>query len=482
MNDDVNLKAVRKFLSDKDIRYIHPFPLMRYREKVNLAEISVIDNTKTKQGFNDMLIKIISTRAFVKFINNSDDTNVKVYIDINIAGKRFSTSMVNATSDPQISEFFAIKLYKPISELLCFGPASISAVVVENGLRSIYGCSTFEWRFGLTGHYRTQVEIRDAENEPVGMIDIKIETNRQYANKNQIKDYIKDEVKSKGYVCNIPARCLPTPFHAVRFCHLLSRHAIKVSPTLYETSKVSSNFNLHNLISTKSGTKEEVAILLCSLLCGFGLNAFVSQSNVYTFDEKPMSWDFENEQIKNICNLPCKILYGYKKVLEPLVEKPSSNIENTNEWNLRQTEPPILTPCLIPCKNVDEKVIEDNVANLIKSEFSKDIHRNKAIETAIRPILYTFELEKLGILHETWSENVNYVVKNNLEKNFVLKMSPTSSDSIDPEVIFRSVVSKASKYIKDANAESFAFVLNVTPYCEGIYMTWTLLGVIIKEQ
>ncbi len=68
-------------------------------------------------------------------------------------------------------------------------------------------------------------------------------------------------------------RLLDSPRQAARFVSLIGYN--KISTTFGANEKVDQWLNMHTFLVKKRGDCENHAILLCNLLLGFGLNAYV---------------------------------------------------------------------------------------------------------------------------------------------------------------------------------------------------------------
>jgi centrosomal protein CEP76 len=69
------------------------------------------------------------------------------------------------------------------------------------------------------------------------------------------------------------ARLIDTPRQAARFVSLIGYN--KLSPSLGINEQVEQWLHLHTFLAKNRGDSENHSILLCNLLLGFGLNAYV---------------------------------------------------------------------------------------------------------------------------------------------------------------------------------------------------------------
>ena len=72
------------------------------------------------------------------------------------------------------------------------------------------------------------------------------------------------------YVCNLKIRGIDSPEHAARFVSL-----IPFSKSIESATSLQKWRNFHSFLSEGKGTVQDHATLLCSLLLGFGLDAYV---------------------------------------------------------------------------------------------------------------------------------------------------------------------------------------------------------------
>ena len=101
---------------------------------------------------------------------------------------------------------------------------------------------------------------------------------------------------------------------------------------------------------------------------------------------------------------------------------------------------------------------------------------NKEIETAMRPLLQTYESSKLNESCDLWTAPVNSAVRHLIPPKSTIKLAPLCVHSADPKSIFMALQTKASNLILSPQTDMFTLSLAIFPYAENLYITWALFG------
>ncbi|XP_071091691.1 centrosomal protein of 76 kDa-like isoform X1 [Haliotis cracherodii] len=254
-------------------------------------------------------------------------------------GQRFKSRPVACACEPQFDEMFLLELHKdtagdagrmadPAGMLSLSDPVHMVLVKTDaTGDTTLVSSHFFEWRPVLTAsqsNMKISVELKGIGNEskvPVGILEVQmelyprsqqvmdervvraqldLERSRQAekerlflvyakqwwkeflqireAHKDRlVKIFAQDENGTNRPVCSYvkplrAGRLLDTPRQAARLVSLI--HNEKV-PTLGGGDKREQWTNMHAFLCRNKGDCEDHAVLLCSLLMGFGLDAYV---------------------------------------------------------------------------------------------------------------------------------------------------------------------------------------------------------------
>ena len=490
-NDKLKIKA---FFDNVDQRkYVHDFLQSKLGNRVSFGKTKVeipepVLIQPPPDGSHAIEIKVLSTRALLGFLN--PDPQSKIVFDIKIAGKRFRTEPVEAETDPFVTDTFKFNTFQSFDALQQTGIAEVTAVVIAGDLSSIYGSGTFEWRTSACGPATYAVELFDTNGDSCGVLNLRVAISPLLASQEEIEKSISANFKKTSHICKLTSRLIATPFHALRFCSLLVQGSFSVSASAKvladddekNQTRIRRSFSLHSLLSTRSGTKKEISILLCSFLCGFGLEAFVIDPYyvVTIQDGKCILWDHTAGVRKTLDHLEPQVMIGYQKKLEPIVQKPSSNIHDPRIW--RETELPasVIPPPIIACQKIDEDALEQELKRRIcLLRGNKATMFDKRLENALRPQLFALESDKLNKGADAWCANVKDAIVNSIPPHSELRISQLCVNSAAPSAISTAIREKAEPLLQATDGELFALSFHVFPYAEDVVATWVLFAHIV---
>ena len=477
---------IRKTLKPEEITYLHPFPPIQQKEEKieeeNLEDsISIPEITTIPLEPNEMFISILSAKAFVDYCSRK--TQDKLILDISIAGKRYRTPKINASVEPKLECSISIILDIPIIDLVRFGNASV-VVIAENSKKSfVYGYGFFDWRFALSGYLRTQVVLKGNGDEENGYIDIKINLANRLASEKQLQKCIDSIETSHTFICKLTSRALPTPMHAFRFVQLLSKKKSNfINLVDLETGEAIPTFSIHSILASRTSNINELTILLVCLLCGFGLDAYLYGNKAITVgnDCTVVEWSIPQKRRIIMDTIEPLPLIGFRKVVKPIVEKPTTDIYDQLEWKTVITAPPSVTPHIMPSIAINEIELENCIKVVLKC-YVKDIEFDKDLEKYLRPIVGTLEARELECPDEAWSAPIGKLIQSKLPKKTSLKIGTVFSSKLSPEYIAEKVYNKCNNLFQ-MDYQKVALSICTHTYAEDIYAIWTVIAFIVGDE
>lgn len=471
MDEEEN--TIFRRLSPEEIKYLHPFPLIQEDAEPNESiEIGDYEYKQILLKNNQILVEIISTTSFVNYIECP--VNEYIILDINIAGRRFRSRKVQASCDPSLECTFLLTLNQPIVDLVKLGKASISVVAENQNNTYIYGFGQFDWRFALAGYLREQVILYDSENEECGLIDIKMQLGNKMATMKQLESCFDHRNENNSLICQISSRSLPTPFHAFRFVHLLYKYSKTCKQV--QSHQIPS---IHSVISLRTGTINDLSVLLVCLLCSYGLEAFLYNNKVITYGERIIEWDIIQQKRIIIENIEPKELIGYRKIVHPLVDEPTPDIWDPSQWNIEVISPPSVIPVLIKSPQIDERKLENELKKTLTIQWKIDF--DDSLVVYLRPIAATLETRELEMPDEYWTMPVASMIKENLPEKTSLKIFSSFYYKNNAAEIASKIMHKCDSIISQKPV-SVGITVCTTAYAEEIYGVWTVVGFIVQDK
>lgn len=483
---------IKNFIQNTDMKqYVREFLAQRlgYRQQFLKPSVEIPQPTILQpptDGSHNFQITILSARSFLRFLN--PDPSSKLVLDLNIAGRRFRTKPAEADADPLITDTIKFNTNQDFETIAKTGRAQVCAVVIAGGSCGVYASGSFEWRDALISSNNFAVQLFDTNGDPDGVVNIRVEVSPALCVQSDIDEiFSKENQKNYSVVSPITSRLIPTPHHALRFCSLLTHGSYSVSASAKVVKnednglQVRRSFSVHSLLASRSGTPQEIAVLLCSLLCGFGMKAFIYGSEVLTFHEqgKCFSWDPVSGKRTPVVNLEPKVMVGLNTKLEPVTQKLTTAIDDPRVWrltNLPHYAPPIT---LHACAKVDLDKVESEVRRKICLERRQKVTSfDRNLENSLRPILFSNENQKLNGGNDSWKPHVQYAIAHLIPKFSTFRMESMCVGSADAQAIFMTMREKWPQMM-NSPSEKFAFVMGAFPYAEDIYATWVLFGNIV---
>ena len=487
------LKIKSFFESIDQRKYVRDFIRSKFGDKLSYGN-KFVDIPKPvilqapPDGSHAFDIKILSARAFLGFLN--PDPQSKLVFDINIAGKRFRTKPTEAEADPLVTDKFSFNTLQPFEALSNNGIGQVCAVLIAGQRSTIYGTGTFEWRTTVCGPCTYAVELFDINGDSCGVLNMRVEVCPYLATQDEVEKAITSGFKKTSHICKLSSRYVPTPYHALRFCSLLCQGSLTYSASAKivedkdeeNQAKIRRFFSLHSLLSTRSGTKKEISILLCSFLCGFGFEAFVIEPYyvITVQDEKCLLWDHTNGTIKPVEHIPTQTLIGFQKRLEPLVQKPTNDIHDPRYWREIELPKAVIPPPLTKCHQINEEALDQELKRRIcLLRGKKATLFDKRLENALMPQLFSLESDKLNKGADVWCSDVKEATIHAMPPHSELRIAHFCINSCEPSAITTTLREKADQLLQATDNDLFALCFHVFPYAEDVVATWVFFAHVV---
>jgi hypothetical protein len=501
---DSDRDRIKRFTEHTDMKkYIHDFLAQRMSAAVPAPKAARPDPRievptvtvprPSPPGEKLLSVQIVRASSFVELMD--PDPATRLLLDLSVAGRRWRTAPVEAEVDPAFSDCFTLELSESLDELIASGLGSVTAILIAGPNQCVYGSGLFDWRRCLSDKVGLPVSLSDPRTgDDCGVVHLRLTFSTPLCTQAELDGLIRSESSHGSHICRLSSRLIPTPFHALRFAGLfeLSRRTFGATgnvivddapPSSDEDATFTRGFSIHSILAGRSGSAADISALLCSIFCGFGFEAFVCGSKVLTVHEdRATLWDPIRCERLNVQNVPTTVLYGYKCKLEPIVENPSAVTSDPRIWKRFELPPPIATPSLLKCADLDEIEIENDVKRRISAV--RNIHQTRfddRIAAAMRPLLHSYEASKLNESCDLWTPHVNDAIRNLMPPKSTVKVAPLCVHSADPQSIFMALQKKAAALLQHPEAELFALSIAVFPYAENLYACWLLLGAILPQ-
>jgi hypothetical protein len=501
--EEADRDRIRNFAQHTDMRqYVHDFlakrmpailpkrPVIHPEPQIELPKLTISEPSPSVSQI--LSVQIVRASSFVEMMD--PDPASHLLLDISIAGKRYRTAAVEASTDPDFHEQFSLDLSEwNLEELSAFGLSTITAILMAGPSYCIYGTAFFDWRRCFTGYAGFPVSLQDSRTgDECGVVHIKLQMSPILCTSAELENLVHCAGPRTSHICPISSRLIPTPFHALRFASLFSEATRTFTATgkvkdeeafLDDQPKFSRGFSIHSVLASRTGNASDICAVLCSLLCGFGFESYVCGTKVLTIHhDRKILWDPFRCERTNVESLPTVSLYGLKCKLDPLVDEPSAEVCDPRIWRLIELEEPISIPSLLPCPDVDELAIETNVKRRICDlRHTRQTRFDEKIELALRPLIHSYEMAKLNEGCDIWSGAVNDSIRKLIPKGSTIRLVPLCVHGCDPKSIFMAVQAKAQSLIHHPGADVFALSLAVFPYAEDLYSSWTLVGAVLSQ-
>ena len=309
----------------------------------------------------------------------------------------------------------------------------------------------------------------------------------------------------------IIGRNINTPYEAARFVSLLP-YERRENPG---GEKIEIWHTIHSFLALMKGDVEDHCTLLCSLLLGFGLEAYIAAGiaingphlwiltrnkgkkndvvfwesltgqrvssadpKVYRF-YKQIHSIFNNNNFYANLQKDCTVFNTIYDFEDSTLWKslPSDKIKNLPKYSLF----PILELITIDINKMElniEKILKQKVTNLRLNQNQKTVFDNK-LSYLIQPCLANYEMERISNL-TYGNDEFKQSIKNYVEEGFTFKAYPFCINELDVEKMFDMILSNdVGKDILNCRGDKIEYGVRVKvyEYPQGIYAVWGMLAV-----
>lgn len=305
-----------------------------------------------------------------------------------------------------------------------------------------------------------------------------------------------------------PPRSLETPLHALRFVSLIPFVRSEAANGL----RVEKWNTFHSFLARRAGDVEDHCILLCSLLLGFGLDAYIAvgkvskdtHSWVLTASSPVTFWEtgtgqrtvLTDSRISFYSTISCvftttqfyaniqpddrvgNVLYDFGNPRHWKAVD-SELLKGVAQWNYPL---PLLAGSEIDVEGIERKVkarIGEHRMNvlLVKTVF------DEGLECVLMPALANYEMERLcGVTFG--NEEFKDAIAKVIPQGHTFKAFPVQTRSVDEERIFgRALGSEVGKDILETVGDEVRFAVRVKTavYPENTVAVWTIIAVRYRE-
>ena len=310
-----------------------------------------------------------------------------------------------------------------------------------------------------------------------------------------------------------PSRYIESPFHAFRFVSLIP---LERSEAL-GGKRIERWSSFHSFLARGCGDVEDHCTLLCSLLLGFGLEAYVAvgtaggEPHVWVITRVPKVgsplktidfWETMTGQRMELTDprvnkfyktITC--VFGYNKFyanIQPSdkVSATKFDFENDSHWKAMDEEQlKKIAPLNFPVsfrepeglKSLEETeaVLKEKISDYRMSSMLVSTYFDEGLSYILSPALVNYELERISGL-TFGNEEFKAAIAQAVPDGHTFKAFPIQVQSTDPKQIFACIIqNKTGREVLDTKGDSIRFAIRtkLIAYPEHISATWTIIAV-----
>lgn len=515
-----------------------------------------------------LLLKLQYGKAFLDFVGDEEQP-ASLQIHISFLRQRFSSRKVKCTVEPVFDEAFLLSFSPPdgssvelVTLVKLQSPIHIVVIKEQAGRKEILAVKAVDWRLFLSvstlqfpvemmgmgtrakmavGVLYFQVDMlpkpTSAQLLPDRLITEQLSLEQKYTrdithsffeyttewwrdykqirpnhDRRLVKIFAETEDGSQQPVCTLvqPLKCnrlLDSPLHAARFVSLIPMERLE----LPGGARMEVWYSMHTFLSRGAGDTEDHAVLLCSFLLGFGLDAYVclgasgegSHAWVMTRGRKILLWESLTGQRmpsddprvhrfyrKIGCVFNHRKFYGNIQV-DDTVANVAWDLENESLWKPMAPEmissltpSPRFLPLRPPLTGVHEMAekLENELKHLIQQ------HRNHLdlltywddeLGYLLTPALANYELERIGSV-TYGNEEFQDSIQNYIPDGHTFKAYPNQFLWLDAGRILTGLVqAPVARDILETRGDTVRLVIRVkvVAYPEETFVAWVMLAV-----
>ena len=334
---------------------------------------------------------------------------------------------------------------------------------------------------------------------------------RQSHNERNVKIFADDEYKNTRLACSflqpIRSHLIESPSQASRFVSLFSfdedRSSINSSESFQQW------MTLHSFVATRNGQSCNHALLLCSLLLGFGLDSYVCIGKrikgivhawVITFSNKnatfwePHSGNRYNPDEKVPyqtidCLFNNKMFYGN---IQPtnLISNIKFHLNNPVFWkeispesiqSMNDPGPTIELRCSVVDPHQLAFTLEREIRKLVREERSDldlDTKWSDELGHLLQPALHAYELERAENLTVS-NEDFEKAIRHSVPAGFTFKAFPGQFNHTNSRLIYKTCMRSdvCQEVVRSAGEKCvLAIKVKVYTYPEDVLAVWVMIA------
>ncbi|KAJ3307431.1 Centrosomal protein of 76 kDa [Kappamyces sp. JEL0829] len=538
---------------------------VKAESKASIVPKPSLDAFINRPGPKSLRLTFVKGRALVGLRNMEPESNSALQVHVQFQTARFATKRVLSSIEPIFNETVEFDLPSKDVNLLVDLDCPIQIVLTEsnvNGETQAVGVAQIEWRKVLhSGRISTLVELTDQLHPQitVGTLDIVLDflpSDGERARRDEIEYHIKKQEQKKADVHTAfyllakqwwsdflqirpshstrlvkiftndefgrrmpvshfvgPLYCpwLETPRHAARFVSLIE---YAPSKRIGESSLMEVWQSAHSFLAVGKGDVQDHCLLLCSLLLGFHLDAYVTLGT--DSSNEPHMWittiDFrggsrlgslpgqakfwepltgiqcfpqDKHQYRSIgCCFNDRHVYANIQVVDG-ADRIKFKMSDPASWKVLDTAPTVTRtmPSFLPPSIKDPQTtgleVEQVLRQLIEY-YRKDHHQtciwDDALSNLLGQSLWSMEYGKIsGQSTVLFSEDFQMGIKKSIPDGHTFKGFPMSFNHTHPQRIMQALVrSKQSRDIMLMRGDMvrMAVRVKVFVYCENVICCW----------
>ncbi|KAJ3323591.1 Centrosomal protein of 76 kDa [Boothiomyces sp. JEL0866] len=503
-------------------------------------------------------ISLKNGRALVGLDNVSQDPTKTLQAHFTFDSNRYSSKLVMSDIEPVFNESFKFNILQNDFQLLIEQNPPIHIVLVQKDLSDnikVIGVANITLQAVFyCGRQSSLVELNDPLNPEMitGVLDITIELNPKanllqkehveyhFARQDKlngqafnqyflyakqwwndflqirsshavrlVKIFANNEKGKRVSVTNfihpLQSRWIQTPSHAARFVSLID---YQIERNIGEFKDLEIWNHIHTTLVTRKGDVQEHCLLLCSLLLGFYLDAYITlgtdknnsahmwvttvdiHGNV-TFWESLTGMRYNQKDAHHFKSVGCSFNHTsfYANIqVRDASEQISFNFKNTSQWKLlgQTLPPPIFNIKLLPTKlNIEE--LEEEIYFEIRQAveyFRQDHHLTSVFDEKLEILqgqcVWNLENAKLSNLNTTiFGDDFQMGIKQYIPEGHTFKGFPHCFNHVHSQRIISGLMKiKQCRDIMLTRGDMvrLAIKVSILTYCEGVLACWVMVG------
>ncbi|EQC25211.1 hypothetical protein SDRG_16909 [Saprolegnia diclina VS20] len=526
-------------------------------------------------------LRLLGGRAFVECVTNPESHRCGFRVEVAFLGHRFQSRVVDCVPEPAFDETFHIPLPAPTPsstlevlskwEALCRlrDPVQFTLLKVSQatGAVEFVAAARVDWRRVMSCTHATAhfpLQLQGPLKIPIGLLDVRLDllgfrkstavardvaqllqkellttnavhtTFYQYAKQwweevtllqstkaRAVRIFTEDETHRHRMVCTyivpLQSRCIATPTEAARFVSLIPFvRAVAIGGGHRQDGWKS----LPAFLAIGRGDCEEHALLLASLLLGFGLDAYVVMGALQQKDELvPHTWVLLKEKAGVVlweavtgvrypwhephpyaridCVFNDRAFFVSRQNIESNLPLKAMHLDfhETKHWKsmesslLQQLQRECPLGLVPPSPEPDGAALEAAVQNQladVRRGYGYTTQWTSTLSHYLRPALTSYELERTYGIGNLENNHFEMSIKRYVPEGSTFQGCPifvSSAPTLSSEMIVHKLLHDATaKALLQTHARpaQFGLAIRVYSYPERIVGAWVMLGVVYR--